>query len=182
MGPGDYVLLELVDRLGGIQGRKNLQKLAYIARLAGAPIEDEFSFHYYGPYSGGLASRVDQLVDSGLLHESTRELTNAEGVEYAYELTHEGRQFLKKVRPTAPSGFRAAMERGISRAQALKDRVVFRLELAATLLYWREMGHSWAEAEAITVRRKLADREGDEFEDARSIAGEIMRAREQSEA
>ena len=94
MGPSDYVLLEMLDRLGGVQGRKKLQKLAYVAKLAGTPLEDEFCFHYYGPYSSGLASRVDQLVEAKLLEETARPLTVVGGVEYGYELTGAARESL----------------------------------------------------------------------------------------
>jgi uncharacterized protein YwgA len=180
MGPSDYVLLELLDRLGGVQGRKKLQKLAYIAKLEGAPLDDEFFFHYYGPYSSGLASRVDQLVEGKLLAEKAHALAVAEGVEYGYEATDAAREFLDAVRPNVPEAFRQAMERGIGRAAALKDRDVFELELASTLLYWRNKVHSWDEAEAITERRKHADRRSEPFKKARQIASEVWEALEKS--
>lgn len=180
MGPSDYVLLELLDRLGGVQGRKKLQKLVYIAKLEGVPIEDDFFFHYYGPYSSGLASRVDQLVEAKQLEETTRGLVMAEGVEYGYEVTDAAREFLESVRPSVPEGFREAMERGLDRAAALKGCDVFQLELASTLLYWVDKGYSWDEAEATTERRKNADRNSDAFDAARTIAREVWTAREQA--
>jgi len=181
MGPSDYVLLELLDRLGGVQGRKKLQKLVYIAKLQGAPIEDEFFFHYYGPYSSGLASRVDQLVEAKLLDETARPLAVARGAEYIYRQTDAARTFLKKVRVSVPPRFQEAMERGISRAAELKDREVFQLELASTLLYWRDKGHTWEEAEAITRQRKHADPDSPAFKEARKIAEDAWNARRPSE-
>ncbi|MEE9293845.1 MAG: hypothetical protein V3W34_02620 [Phycisphaerae bacterium] len=180
MGPSDYLLLELLDRLGGVQGRKKLQKLVYIAKVGGLPIEDDYFFHYYGPYSSGLASRVDQLVERKRLEETPRPLAVAEGVEYGYLVTDAARKSLESVRPDVPNQFREAMERGIGRAAALKDRDVFQLELASTLLYWLDKGHSWDEAEAITERRKKADRNSNAFKEARQIAGEVWQAREQA--
>ncbi|MFH1417233.1 MAG: hypothetical protein ABII12_02985 [Planctomycetota bacterium] len=179
MGPSDYVLLSLLDRLGGVQGRKKLQKLAYIAKLSGAPIEDDFFFHYYGPYSSGLASRVDQHVETKLLAETTRGLVMAEGVEYGYQLTDAARELLESVRLKVPEAFRKAMERGLDRAAVLKDHDVFQLELAATLLYWLEKGYSWEEAEETTERRKKANRGSEAFKEARKIAAEVWKSREQ---
>jgi len=181
MGPSDYVLLALLDRLGGVQGRKKLQKLVYIAKLDGLPLEDDFFFHYYGPYSSGLASRVDQLVESEQLAETTRALAVAEGVEYGYQANDAAREFLESIRPSVPKEFGEAMERGIGRAAALKNHDVFQLELASTLLYWLNKGHSWEEAEAITERRKKADRNSRAFTEARQIAAEVWEARKQSE-
>lgn len=181
MGPSDYVLLELLERLGGVQGRKKLQKLAFIAKLEGLPLEDEFFFHYYGPYSSGLASRVDHLVEAKLLEETARPLAVAQGEEYSYKTTDDAQAFLAKVRPSVPSAFREAMERGINRAVALKDRDVFPLELASTLLYWRNQGHSFEEAEAITRQRKNADPSSSVFKEARKIAEEVWKTRRPSE-
>ncbi|MBI5865001.1 MAG: hypothetical protein HZB38_10940 [Planctomycetes bacterium] len=173
MGPSDYVLLELLDRLGGVQGRKKLQKLVYISKLAGMPIEDDFFFHYYGPYSSGLASRVDQLVEAGMLKEKTRSLAMSDGVEYGYELTEEARSFLETVRPKVPSKFENSLQAGLSHAAKLKDNEVFELELASTLLYWMAKGQSGEQAEAITEQRKNASRTSDVFKTAKQIAAEI---------
>jgi uncharacterized protein YwgA len=175
MGPSDYALLELIDRLGGVQGRKRLQKLAYVAKVVGLPLEDEFCFHYYGTYSSGLAARVDQLVEAGLLRESERSFAN--GVEYGYDLTDKARAFLEEVRPTAPTPFRERMNAGLDRAAALKDQSVFVLELATSLLYWVAKGHSPAEAEAITHQRKKADPEHGAFQEARHIAEAVWGTR-----
>ena len=180
MGPSDYALLELLDRLGGVQGRKKLQKLVYIAKLAGIPITDDFYFHYYGPYSSELACRVDQLAELNLLAERKQPLTVADGFTYEYEVASEGRTQLELIRPDVPADFCRSLERGISRAESLKDRDVFELELAATLLYWREKGHTQDEAEAITAQRKKAEPTSDAFKQARRIAGEVWDSREQT--
>lgn len=180
MGPSDYALLELLDRLGGVRGRKKLQKLVYIAKLVGIPIEDDFYFHYYGPYSSELASRVDQLVEQKLLLETKRELTVADGVEYGYDVTGKWREQLDSIRPRVPDEFRRSLERGITRAEALKGRDVFELELASTLLYWRDKDHTWDEAEATTARRKKAEQTSDVFRQARQIAAEVWESREQT--
>lgn len=181
MGPCDYALLELIDRLGGVQGRKRLQKLAFIAKLAGMPLDESFFFHYYGPYSGGLASRVDQLVDRKQLDENARTLATVDGVEYGYQLTDVAREFLAQARKRVPDDFAKALERGISRAAALKDREVFELELASTLLFWLERGHSREEAESITKQRKNVGSESVAFAEARTIADEIWGVRNSSE-
>ena len=180
MGPSDYVLLELLNRLDGVQGRKKLQKLVYIAKVGGLPIEDDYVFHYYGPYSSGLASRVDHLVEAKLLEETKRELGMPESVEYGYKVTSKARKFLASVHPSVPEPFRKKMERGLGRAVELKDRDVFQLELGATLLYWRENGHTWEEAEEATAQCKNTDRNSDVFKAARTIAREAWTAREQA--
>ena len=181
METSDYVLLELLAKLGGVQGRKKLQKLCYIAKLAGAPIEDDFFFHYYGPYSSELASRVDHLVESGHLREIPHKLFRPDMVEYGYDLTRDARGFLESVRPqNVPEDFRKAMDRGINRVTALKDRHVFTLELAATLLYWRAQGDSWEEAEATTEQRKETRRDRSAFKEAQEIAKEVWQSQEQT--
>ncbi len=173
MAPSDYALLELIERLGGVQGRKRLQKLAYIAKLEGLPLDDEFRFHYYGTYSSGLAVRVDELVADGLLVETPRALQRVGGVEYGYEVAGAASEALKTIRRTAPEPFRERMQRGIDRAVALKGRDVFQLELATSLLYWRSMGRSWDEAAAITQQRKNAEPDSIPFVAALEIAGTV---------
>jgi len=181
-GKSDYVLLELLEQLGSVQGRKRLQKLAFIAKLEGVPLEDEFFFHYYGPYSSELASRVDQLVEEKLLSEEPRGLMVSDGVEYGYKVSDEARALLKSVREKVPESFRQRMSKGLARALALKDRDVFQLELASTLLFWREMGHTWEDAETVTERRKKADRTSFAFSEARKIAQAVWNSRAQGGA
>ncbi len=181
MGPTDYVLLELLNRLGGVQGRKKLQKLVYIAKLDGVPLEDDFFFHHYGPYSCGLAARVDQLVETGLLTENTRHLSIADGVEYGYQLTEKARSFLNDVQKEVPPTLQRSLDSGFPPTIALKDRDVFQLELAATLLYWLEKGHPWEEAEGITQQRKNADLNSTAFKEAKLIAKDIWETRKSSE-
>ena len=171
MEPSDYALLELIDRLGGVQGRKRLQKLVYLAKQRDLPIDDDFSFHYYGPYSSTLAARVDQLTQAEYLKEEKHEQGDPKIVEYAYAIAEKGEEWVQTVRKSAPDDFRARLKSGLVHADSLnKQPQVFVLELASTILYWRNQGYSWSDAEETTLRRKHAVRDTTVFQDACQIA------------
>ena len=63
-------LLTMLQLVGGrLFGRKRFQKIVYILQAKEAPFEENFSYHYYGPYSSDLQLEIDNLVDKGLIKE-----------------------------------------------------------------------------------------------------------------
>ncbi len=68
------LLLELANRAKKIDGRKKFQKIVYILQQLGAPFEEKFTYHYYGPYSPTLQLEIDDLVTSGKLEENKSNL------------------------------------------------------------------------------------------------------------
>ena len=173
MALNNYVTLKLIERIESLQGRKKLQKLMFIAKLEGCPIDDDFFHHFYGPYSSDLAERVDDLVERGLLKESSRSLGVVEGVEYSYEVADPGKARLRGVDEKLPKHTVEQIEEVLERVVPLASRNVFELELAATILYWLQKGHDWKKAEVITSQRKSAGREDSRFKSARKLAEQI---------
>lgn len=57
-------LTALLAQLKEINGKKSLQKLVYLARAFGLETGYSFRFHYYGPYSDGLASDFEYLLET----------------------------------------------------------------------------------------------------------------------
>ena len=169
MEPADYLLLKLIESAGRIEGRKKLQKLIYLLQLEGYPIDDEFSVHYYGPYSSRLALRVDGLVEDKLLAESERPVAVG-GIEYVYELTPRAQDLLRKLDSRVPDDLRKASSEFQESINELCSCGTGELELAATIAYWRNMGNSGSEAEEITARMKKVGVDSSPFRTARALA------------
>src|SRR5438876_8802937 len=80
-----YQLAKLVEWAGILNSRKRLQKVVFLLQASGCPIEAEYFLHHYGPYSQEVARMSDEMVQVGLLEESSQ--PNPVGVQYAYKLT-----------------------------------------------------------------------------------------------
>ena len=82
----------LIDIVKEVKGRKKLQKLVYIAKAKGAPFEEPFKYHFFGPYSETLAAEIDEMKALCLLTE--RPVETAGGyTSYEYCLSPQGRSF-----------------------------------------------------------------------------------------
>lgn len=77
---------------GEITGRKKLQKMIYIAKKIEFPFHDRFQFHFYGPYSEELTTRVEELCNMGFLNEVKEKKGGY--FQYRYTLTDSGKEFL----------------------------------------------------------------------------------------
>nr|WP_235888109.1 YwgA family protein [Neobacillus paridis] len=77
---------------GEIVGRKKLQKMIYIAKKIHFPFNDRFQFHFYGPYSEELTTRVEELCNMGFLNEIKEKKGGY--FQYRYTLTESGKEFL----------------------------------------------------------------------------------------
>lgn len=62
-------LAELISMAGGIDGRKKLQKIVFILKNKGAPFQEKFSYHYFGPYSAELQLEIDDMATRGIIQE-----------------------------------------------------------------------------------------------------------------
>jgi hypothetical protein len=60
------------DAGGSLVGRTRLQKVGYLAQLAGYPSEFEFEYRHYGPYSEDLADAMEIATGLGLVQEDER--------------------------------------------------------------------------------------------------------------
>ncbi|WP_251551737.1 YwgA family protein [Neobacillus muris] len=85
-------LMQAIRVSGEIVGRKKLQKMIYIAKKIDFPFQDRFQFHFYGPYSEELTTRVEELCNMGFLNEVKEKKGGY--FQYRYTLTEEGKEFL----------------------------------------------------------------------------------------
>ncbi|WP_066310188.1 YwgA family protein [Bacillus sp. FJAT-29814] len=85
-------LMQAILVSGEIIGRKKLQKMIYIAKKIDFPFHDRFQFHFYGPYSEELTTRVEELCNMGFLNEVKEKKGGY--YQYRYTLTDAGKEFL----------------------------------------------------------------------------------------
>ncbi|GHH97969.1 YwgA family protein [Neobacillus kokaensis] len=85
-------LMQAILVSGEIIGRKKLQKMIYIAKKIQFPFNDRFQFHFYGPYSEELTTRVEELCNMGFLNEVKEKKGGY--FQYRYTLTETGKEFL----------------------------------------------------------------------------------------
>ena len=89
---GHAKLMQAIMVSGEITGRKKLQKMIYIAKKIEFPFHDRFQFHFYGPYSEELTTRVEELCNMGFLNEVKEKKGGY--FQYRYTLTDPGKEFL----------------------------------------------------------------------------------------
>ncbi len=71
----------LVGSLEKIEGRKRLQKIVHLLKSKGYPeFDQEFSLHYYGPFSRQLAAQIDFLCHIELI----KDVKDDAGAVYTY--------------------------------------------------------------------------------------------------
>jgi len=75
-------LSALLAQLGEVNGKKSLQKLAYLARAFGLETGYSFRFHYYGPFSDDLASDFESLLE-------TRQVKLVDNSSYKYKVSNQ---------------------------------------------------------------------------------------------
>jgi len=79
---GSLAVARLVGSLGKIEGRKRLQKIVHLLKSKGFhEFDQDFSLHYYGPFSRQLAAQIDFLCQIELIIEAKDE----DGDSYTYE-------------------------------------------------------------------------------------------------
>ena len=64
-----YQLAKIIDWAGTLRSRKRMQKLIFLLQAAGCPLDADYDFHKYGPYSQDVARLTDELTREGLLEE-----------------------------------------------------------------------------------------------------------------
>src|SRR3989344_3645494 len=79
----------LIDLCGKVEGRTRIQKIVYILQYLGYPLNEDFSYSYFGPYSDDLRTEIDMLTSTGMLQETLQ------GATYVYEPTSQMDNFLK---------------------------------------------------------------------------------------
>lgn len=135
--------------LGGIDGRKRMQKVVYFLQQAGCPIDADYALHFYGPYSRDVAEVTDVMVAEKLLDEQA-------GNSYRYTLNAQTRPLIELTcqrHPDSADAFKAYKDRAV---ELLRAELPV-LELGSTILFMfkndRE-GPKWERALAAACRYK----------------------------
>lgn len=63
-------LLAFFEQAKEVVGRKRLQKMIYILKKNGIDFSERYSFHFYGPYSEELSTRIEELSNLGFIREN----------------------------------------------------------------------------------------------------------------
>lgn len=116
---------------GKVEGRKKLQKLAYICQSKGEFLSYDFDFHLYGVYSADLTNDVLLAKEWGILNEKAR------GNKFDIELLEKPQDsnLLKN-----SLGFRLVAK--------LKDEQSTVLEVLSTIIYLDSKGYSGEELDS----------------------------------
>ncbi|MGP1345956.1 MAG: hypothetical protein ACTS3F_04710 [Phycisphaerales bacterium] len=116
--------------LGGLRGRKRMQKVIYFLQQVGCPIGAEYTLHHYGPYSRCVANITDEMVAEGLLLER-----GGGGGQYEYELDAKTRSMIDQARACQGESV-SAFEKFKQMAVELLQEDLWTLELGSTILYF----------------------------------------------
>jgi uncharacterized protein YwgA len=151
-----YQLAKLVAWAGTLNSRKRLQKVVFLLQASGCPFDAEYTLHRYGPYSQEVARLSDEMVQVGLLEESSD--PNPVGVQYSYTLTAKAVNEAAELDRT-PKGKQLAAQLAAyeNKAKELLSTELWLLEVASTVVYFRQQGHGWPESVERTCKFKSLD-------------------------
>jgi hypothetical protein len=148
-----YQLAKLVDWAGTLHNRKRLQKVVFLLQAARCPFDAEYTLHHYGPYSQEVARLSDEMVQAQLLKEESQ--PNQVGLQYSYHLTDRAKASLAELEAT-PEGkqMAAPLVPFEQQAKELLGTDLWELEVASTLVYFRQQGHEWEDSVERTCKFK----------------------------
>ena len=169
-----YQLLKLTDWAGTIEGRKCMQKVVFLMKCTGCPIDADFSLHYYGPYSAEVAQATDVLVQLGLLSET--QSSTAVGQRYDYCLTQHARASLSRFEAT-DEGAKAQEQIAPfeNAAKQLFQRSAAELEYAATIAFFHKRGLDWGAAIEKACEFKQLDKAAPPMTAVRNLAQRFVK-------
>ncbi|MFC5066403.1 hypothetical protein [Flaviflagellibacter deserti] len=127
-----------------IDGKKRLQKLAYLMASAGVDCNIQFDLRDYGPFSVEIAQAADYLTFSGLIEEDEQQLGDNNFFMTSYKL-------IESI-PTRPE----LSHDHVKALAALAKYTTIQLEVAATYLFFRNRGLDEETARQRTVAMKPA--------------------------
>jgi hypothetical protein len=125
-------ILQLLNLLKRVDGRKKLQKIVHILQELGAPFRERFEYSFYGMYSKQLRSELDSLAADKLLLES--ETSNDFGApSYVFECGPAVAPLLREVGADSVP----AWEDSATKLNTLSPKL---LEGISTILFLRKQG------------------------------------------
>lgn len=139
-------LIAFLGLAGRVDGRKKLHKAVYLAQELGFPgLEENFDYHWFGPYSETLACELGEMALLRIVKED-KGTTPAGYPTYVYELANEARErFVESIKRV--DHFRPAVR------QLMQEDARF-LELVATMYFFMKHGYSPDEAFREVKERK----------------------------
>ena len=148
-----YQLAKLVEWAGTLNSRKRLQKVVFLLQAAGCPFDADYTLHHYGPYSQEVARLSDEMVQVGLLEETSE--ANQVGMQYSYDLTETAASEMAQLEKT-PQGKKLAKPLASfeTKAKELLNTDLWLLEVSSTMVYFRKQGHSWPDSVERTCKFK----------------------------
>jgi len=121
----DLFLVALISQTKEIKGKKALQKLFYLGRALGAPVNYHFIMHMFGPFSYEVAAKYSDWEQKGIIKAEEKET----GIGFTYTTGNQAklysRLFGKRIEP-----FREKVDK---LASLFGDKEPFQLEVLATL-------------------------------------------------
>ncbi|MFJ7725971.1 YwgA family protein [Neobacillus sp. NPDC097160] len=135
-------LMQAILVSGEITGRKKLQKMIYIAKKIEFPFHERFQFHFYGPYSEELTTRVEELCNMGFLNEVKEKKGGY--FQYRYTLTEPGKEFLSLNEIEMP-----CLENCLTDMNEQNARF---LELVSTVLYFDNLSKEEVTDKVFTLK------------------------------
>ena len=85
----------LIDSLGVIKSRKAYQKLIYLTKALGVPLEGSYKMYYYGPYSDEIAKELDYMLFRDIIRVQNDSYCFISGSK-AKSIVEENQEFIKK--------------------------------------------------------------------------------------
>lgn len=171
----NYQLVKLILMSGELRSRKRVQKTIHLLQAAGCPFDAEFRLHYYGPYSAEVAEGLDGMTALGILNETSHPLDR--GMQYDYTFNNEYMGSLEQFENTSEGRKqKAIMEKYAEHLKYLNSiNNVKMLELAATLVLYRQAGRKWEEAIKETCDFKKESPDSDQMHRALQVARQMLK-------
>ena len=151
----------------GLKSRKRMQKVVFLLKCAGCPVDAGYLLHFYGPYSAEVAQVTDELVHAGLLVEEPTQ--NQIGKQFNYKLKTGAADSISSFEETAVGvDARNGFARFEKQAKCLLARDLNALEYAATIAYFHERELDWHSAFQRTCEFKRLHPDSDVAKTAQS--------------
>jgi len=136
-------VLSVFSVVGKVNGRKKIQKMVHLLKVAGFRMPFKYEYHHYGPYSAELQMELSDLEREGYLREWIEDET------YIYEMTDKGREFKEQLDRL---GATVKVDRELVESMARKGSPF--LEMVSTYAYLIDAGYKPEDARDKTLELK----------------------------
>ena len=168
-----YQLAKLVHLSGGLESRKRIQKTVHLVQAAGCDFGLDFRLHYYGPYSAELAEQLNRMTTNEILLESQK--ATSVGTQYNYQFKKDFLQSLECYERTSHgTEERDGIEKHQTLINELKHTNPKTLELASTVVAFRQAERAWDEAVQEAAEFKGENTDSATMARARSLAEKVI--------